>query len=348
VTTAVTWFGTAVLLILAALMSMLLTGKVRTYALRRSLLDIPNDRSSHTIPTPRGGGLAIAATLAIGTAVLGFSGVLHLNVIWALLGGGALVAGIGWLDDRRHVAPYWRFLVHMMAAVWAVYWLGDIATVNVGTVTWQLGWTGDLIAVLAVVWLINLYNFMDGIDGIAAIEAVTAGLGGAILLERAGAPGLALVSALLAASSGGFLRWNWSPAKIFLGDIGSGLLGYCFAVVALAADRADSMPAAVWLLLLGVFVMDASFTLVRRVIRGERWYTAHRSHAYQRLVQLGYPHAWVSAAVAGLNLLVLLPAAILSTVRPEAMKWCLIATAIAGWLLWNLVQTRFRNATLEK
>jgi Fuc2NAc and GlcNAc transferase len=348
VTGAVSWLGMAALLISATLMSLWLTGAVRTYALRRALLDIPNERSSHTMPTPRGGGLAIALTLAVGVAVLGLSGLLYKNVALALLGGGVLVAGIGWLDDHRHVAPQWRFLVHMIAAVWALHWLGDFSSLTVGTMTWQLGWFGDLIAVVAIVWLTNLYNFMDGIDGIAAVEAVTVGLGGAILLGWAGSPGLAMVAALLAASCAGFLRWNWSPAKIFMGDIGSGLLGYCFAIVALAAHNAEVLPATVWLLLLGVFVMDATFTLIRRVIRGERWYTAHRSHAYQRMVQLGYPHSRVSIGVAGLNLLLLLPAAILSAAQPKVMLWCLIATAVSGWMLWNSVQKRFRNASSEK
>ena len=347
-THSIGWYGTAALLALAGLIAAFLTGLVRVYALRRSLLDIPNERSSHNVPTPRGGGLAIAVTLAIGVAVLGFSGVLYWNVMWALLGGGALVAGVGWLDDHRHVAPQWRALVHLLAATWALYWLGGFAEVRIGNETWELGWLGGMLAALAIVWLINLYNFMDGIDGIAGVEAVTAGVGGAILLAWAGAPGLAAATALLTAASAGFLWWNWPPAKIFMGDIGSGLLGYYFAVMALAGENSGVLPATVWLLLLGVFVMDAVFTLLHRVIRGERWYTAHRSHAYQRLVQLGYSHRRVSLGVAGLNVLLLFPAAILSVVYPATVLGWLTALAVGGWLLWNRVQQRFRDVTPEK
>ncbi len=133
-----------------------------------------------------------------------------------------------------------------------------------------------------------------------------------------------------------------------MGDIGSGLLGYYFAVMALAGENSGVLPATVWLLLLGVFVMDAVFTLLHRVIRGERWYTAHRSHAYQRLVQLGYSHRRVSLGVAGLNVLLLFPAAILSVVYPATVLGWLTALAVGGWLLWNRVQQRFRDVTPEK
>ena len=335
-------------LIAVFMASIFITAKVRRYAMRRSLLDIPNERSSHSVPTPRGGGLAIALTLAVGVAVLGVSGVLYLNVMWALLGGGLLVAGVGWLDDHRHVAPPWRALVHLLAATWALYWLGGLTELRLGTGIWELGWLGGILAALGIVWLTNLYNFMDGIDGIAGVEAVTTGVGGAILLAWAGAPGLATAAALLAAASAGFLWWNWPPAKIFMGDIGSGLLGYCFAVMALAGENSGVLPATAWLLLLGVFVLDATFTLLHRVIRGERWYTAHRSHAYQRAVQLGYSHRRVSLGVAGVNVLLLFPATILSVVYPATSLGWLTAMAVVGWLLWNRIQQRFRDVTPEK
>lgn len=348
VTDSIGWFTTGALFFIAWLAAVLLTGSARAYALRRALLDIPNERSSHTVATPRGGGLAIAITLAIGVMVLGLFEVLSINVAWALLGGGTLVAGVGWLDDHRHVAPRWRVLVHLLAAVWALYWLGGLSELMVGEVSWNLGWLGSLLAVLGIVWLINLYNFMDGIDGLAGVEAVTTGVGGALLLWWLGAPGLAMAALLVAVASGGFLVWNWPPAKIFMGDVGSGLLGYCFAVLALAGEKSGALPATVWLLLLGVFVMDATFTLIHRVIRGERWYTGHRSHAYQRLVQMGYPHRQVSLIVAGLNVLLLLPAAAFSAVYPGTLFGWLTVMAVGGWLLWNTVNKRFRDATPAK
>ena len=347
-TGAIGWITATAFLFFAWLAAMLLTAGARAYALRRALIDVPNERSSHTEPTPRGGGLSIAITLVLGLAALGVSGVLSLNIVWALIGGGALVAGIGWMDDHRHVAPRWRILVHVIAAIWALYWLGDLSEITVAGSSWKLSWLGSLLAVIFIVWLINLYNFMDGIDGLAGVEAVTAGFGGAALLWWAGAPGLAMAAALLAAASGGFLRWNWPPAKIFMGDIGSGLLGYCFATLALAGEQNGALPATAWLLLLGVFLMDATFTLIHRVIRGEQWYTAHRSHAYQRLVQLGYSHRQVTARVAAANVLLLLPAAVLSVVYPGTVFGCLIGMTTGGWWLWYTVQKRFRDAATAK
>lgn len=337
------WMVSGALLFMAWLISLLLTGAVRRYAVRRALFDIPNERSSHTVPTPRGGGLAIAVTLAFGVATLGFSGIVQIKVMWALLGGGALVAGIGWMDDHRHVAPHWRVSVHALAALWAVYCLGGLAKITVGGDAWHIGWLGSVLAVIGIVWLINLYNFMDGIDGLAGVEAVTAGLSGAALFWWAGLPGLGLAAALVAMSGAGFLGWNWPPAKIFMGDVGSGLLGYCFAVLALAGEKSGQVPAALWLVLLAVFVLDATFTLISRVLAGERWYTAHRSHAYQRTAQLGYSHRRVTLTVGLINMLILFPLAALALSYPATLPWSVGMIAVAGWATWKAAQNRYRD-----
>lgn len=336
------------LLVTAWLAAIALTGLSRRYALRRALLDIPNERSSHSVPTPRGGGVAIAVTLAGGVAALGWLGMVSANLVEALLGGGLLVAGIGWLDDHRHVAPRWRAAVHGLAALWAVYCLGGLDRITLGGTAWHLGWLGSLLAVIAIVWLINLYNFMDGIDGLAGVEAVTTGLGAAALAWWGGAPGMAAAAALVAMSCGGFLWWNWPPARIFMGDVGSGLLGYCFAVLALAGETSGAVPGAAWLILLAVFVLDATFTLVSRVLRGEQWYTAHRSHAYQRGVQLGWPHRRVTATVGGINILILFPLAVVTVAYPTSQPWVVGVTVVAAWILWKAVQDRYRDSAQGK
>jgi Fuc2NAc and GlcNAc transferase len=156
------------------------------------------------------------------------------------------------------------------------------------------------LAVLGIVWATNLYNFMDGIDGLAGAEAASVGLLGAALLAPWN-PSLAVVAALVAGSAAGFLPLNWAPARIFMGDVGSGFLGFLFAALAVASEHAGALPALIWLLLLGVFFADATITLLRRFVRGDRWYAPHRSHAYQRAVQGGWSHAGVSGAVLGLN-----------------------------------------------
>jgi len=271
-------------LVVSAVVTLALTGLVRRYVVSRSMLDVPNPRSSHTSPTPRGGGLAIAIVTLSGVILAVAMGRLPTNTALALGVGGAFVAALGWVEDARGLSATVRFVCHVGAAVWAVYWLG-----------------GPWWAVVGVVGAINAYNFMDGIDGLAASEAlVVGGIGGGLLLA-AGDMRLAFIAFLVAGAAGGFLPWNWQPAKIFLGDVGSGLLGFYFAALAIASARSGSVPLVVWLIVLGVFVVDATATLVRRVWRKERWYEAHRSHAYQRLVQAGWSHAKVACAVAVVN-----------------------------------------------
>jgi Fuc2NAc and GlcNAc transferase len=275
-------------------------GLVRRYALARSLLDFPNERSSHSVPTPRGGGLAIVVVVLLGVLLLALDGRLDSRVALALGGGGGLVAAVGWLDDRRGVPAAIRLAVQAAAAVWAVVWLRGMPQLTIGTGSVHLGPGGALLAGLAVVWATNLYNFMDGIDGLAAAEAVTVGSAGALLLAGR-EPSLAIIAILTAAAAAGFLLWNWPPARLFMGDVGSGFLGFLFGALAVASENAHALPALVWLVLLGPFFVDATVTLIRRMVRGERWLSAHRSHAYQRAVQAGWSHGRVTGVVVWLS-----------------------------------------------
>lgn len=288
--------------ILAALTTFVLTGFARRYAVRRGVLDHPSDRSSHAIPTPRGGGIALAALLIPFAIVAGMTGWIDTNVSIALSVGGSLITAVGWLDDHRSLGRFTRFAVHAICAALAVFLIGGPEELSSGRVHIELGVAGDIAAWLGIVWLVNLYNFMDGIDGIASAEAVVVGGVGGGLLLAGGVPSLALVCFVIAGAAAGFIVWNWAPAKIFMGDAGSGLLGYCLAVVGLAADRSGAVGLLVWLALLAVFVVDATVTLVRRLLRHERVFDAHRSHAYQRMVQSGWSHARVTTAVIVLNL----------------------------------------------
>jgi Fuc2NAc and GlcNAc transferase len=286
----------------AAALTVIGTGVVRRYALARSILDVPNDRSSHSVPTPRGGGLAIALVLLGGAALALAAHLIDVRLGVAFLGGGAVIAAIGWLDDHAGVPAPCRAAAHLVAAMWCIAWLGGVPTLAVGMRIYTLGIAGSVIAVLAMVWCINFYNFMDGIDGIAALNGLVVAGAGALLLHRTGHAPVALLSTLVAGACAGFLPWNWPPARIFMGDVGSGLLGFAFAFLAIASERGGGPPASIWLLLLGVFIVDATLTLARRVLHGDRWYDAHRRHAYQRLVQAGRSHLAVTASVALLDL----------------------------------------------
>ncbi len=294
-------FNALVILGMAIPAAYLLTGWARDYAVRNGVLDVPNARSSHPKATPRGGGLAIAFVLLAGTTLLGLSGLAPRRLVVAIAGGGLLVAAVGWFDDRSSRPVALRVFTHLAAAAWAVFWLGGLPTLRLGNNLLRLGVLGDLMAVLAIAWLVNLYNFMDGIDGLAASEAVAVAATAGVLLATGGDTGLATVSLLIAGAAVGFLAWNLPPAKVFMGDVGSGLLGYVFGVSALYSERSGSLPALIWVLLLGVFIVDATATLIRRVLRGERWFEAHRSHAYQMLTRTGLTHGGMTGLVVAVD-----------------------------------------------
>ncbi|UVL68173.1 glycosyltransferase family 4 protein [Pseudomonas sp. B21-031] len=291
------------------ILSLLLTAGLRRYALARSVIDIPNARSSHTVPTPRGGGVAIVLTFLLVVVGLMLLGVGQLSVLVALAGGGGLIAIIGFMDDHGHIAARWRLLGHFLAAAWILGWMGGLPPLPLFGWSLDLGWLGGLLAVVYLVWLLNLYNFMDGIDGIASVEAITACLSAAWLYWLAGFDTAAVLPLLLAAAVAGFLFWNFPPAKIFMGDAGSGFIGIVLGGLSLQAAWMSPPMFWCWLILLGVFIVDATYTLVRRLLRGDKVYEAHRSHAYQFASRRYGKHLPVTLTVAAINLCWLLPIA---------------------------------------
>ncbi|ANC82904.1 MraY family glycosyltransferase [Pseudomonas putida] len=298
------------LIVLATVASCLMTAVLRRYALSRSLLDIPNARSSHTLPTPRGGGLAFVVAFLAALLGLGWGGYVAPAVLTSVLGAGGLVALIGFMDDHGHIAARWRLLGHFAAAAWGLAWLGGMPPLSVFGLLLAPVWLGSAIGLLYLVWLLNLYNFMDGIDGIASIEAICVCMGGSLLYWLTGHAEAAWLPILLAATVAGFLCWNFPPARIFMGDAGSGFLGIVLGLLALVAGWVNPLLFWGWLILSGVFVVDATFTLVRRLLRGDKVYQAHRSHAYQYAARRHGHHRPVSLAVAAINLVWLLPVAL--------------------------------------
>ncbi|QBF27915.1 glycosyltransferase family 4 protein [Pseudomonas tructae] len=286
-----------------------LTGLLRRYALARNLMDVPNQRSSHTVATPRGGGVAIVLAFLLALVFLLGNGQLSASAFYGLAGSGALVAIIGFLDDHGHIAARWRLLGHFSAASIALIFQGGLSPVLLFGTTYDLGIAGDVLAAVFLVWMLNLYNFMDGIDGLASVEAVTTCLSGALLYLLVAQPGEAFLPLMLAAATAGFLIWNFPPAKIFMGDAGSGFLGITLGVLVLSALAVDPALFWGWLILLGVFVVDATTTLLRRLLRGDRVYEAHRSHAYQYASRQLGSHRPVTLAVLFINVVWLLPLA---------------------------------------
>ena len=316
--------------------SVLATGLVRRVAIQRQIMDTPNARSSHTLPTPRGGGVGFVLVLLLALPALWAANWLDGAVLLALLPAGIAVALLGFLDDLGHVPARWRLLGHFVAAGWLLVMLNGLPPLPFLGAPVDLAGIGHVLALLFLVWSLNLFNFMDGIDGIAAAEAVTVCLGGALLLWLT-TPVAMPLALVFAAAVAGFLVWNAPPARIFMGDAGSGFLGLMLAGLMLWGGHLSGALFLAWLLLYGVFVVDATVTLLRRAVRGEAFYEAHRSHAYQYASRRLGSHAPVTLAVVLLNTLWLLPWAVMIVIGWVAPLLALVCAwlplvLLAWWL----------------
>lgn len=277
--------------LLATITSWLIVWGVRWYSRRGMLLDIPNERSSHNRPTPRGGGIAIVivTVMAMGWSFGGNPTVL------AYIGASLLIAVVSWVDDVRSLSNRVRFGTHLLGAGIVVAMGGSVELITLPLIgTLSLGWLGIPLTLFWLVGMTNIYNFMDGIDGIAGGQAVVAGVGWFGLGMIANQPIVMWLGLVVAAASVGFSIHNWSPAKIFMGDVGSAFLGFTFGWVGIMATHSNPNFALPMILLLWTFLFDGGFTLLRRWRRGENIFTAHRSHLYQRMVIRGKSHAYVS------------------------------------------------------
>jgi UDP-N-acetylmuramyl pentapeptide phosphotransferase/UDP-N-acetylglucosamine-1-phosphate transferase len=282
-------------LIIGFLTSAVSTPIVLLAARRGGLLDRPNQRSLHHSTTPRGGGLAILAGIAAALA-LRRGDWAETPPVMALLAGAAMVALVGLLDDRFRLGILPRLVCQLAAALVLVSSTGGLARLPLPPpLDLPLGALGGALAVLWVVAVVNFVNFMDGIDGLASAQGLVTGLGLALLGMGSSATFLA---SALAGGCAGFLLFNWAPARMFLGDVGSGLVGYTLAAIPLLASGERGAAAVLFAgTSLLLFLADATVCLVSRLARGERWYEAHRQHLYQRWVAAGASHARVASRI---------------------------------------------------
>jgi len=297
------------LFVLLFVASALITAGVRMVLARQGMMDFPNSRSSHAVPVPRGGGVAIVVVFLSAVVWILLKHGIPGQLAWSLVGGGLAISIVGFLDDRFKLPPWPRLAVHSLAAAWALWCLGSMQPSQFDNSTLIGSWASRTAEFAGLVWLTNLFNFMDGIDGLAGMEAVCVSVFGGILLFHGGLASYSQLFWLLAAASLGFLLWNWPPAKIFMGDVGSGFLGFTLGVLALFSSEADSNRVWPWLILLAAFVTDATVTLLRRMFLRVRWYEAHRSHAYQHGAKAFGSHAKVTIVVAAINIGWLFPLA---------------------------------------
>lgn len=309
------------LLLTCFIVTVLLTAAIRFYALRRGLLDTPGERSSHTLPTPRGGGLAIVIVVfAAILLVLKLTNSSSVGALTVVCCGALLVAAVGFWDDHGHVRSDVRLSLHLLVGVAFVLLLPRFS-ITLFSVDIASGIVGVCILALTVAWYINLFNFMDGINGIAALEAVFIFSSYALLANRFAAPELTVPMLCVAASVAGFALWNFPRANIFMGDVGSGFLGALIIGFLFLLSAAGEGLFYAGLLLSGVFVVDASLTLLCRLCRAEPVHQAHRTHAYQHAARQYHSHVVVTLAVQAINIVWLLP-----------MAWLAAAELLPGWV----------------
>lgn len=307
------------------LLSLSLTYIIRIIALKKSLLAIPNERSSHSIATPHGGGIAIAICWFLGLIYLFTCKNLETSLFYALMAG-VVLSLVSYWDDMYELSPKIRLFLQASVSFFGLYMLGGLSKIDGGIFVLENQIFTNTIAFLGIMWCINLYNFLDGIDGYAGSEAIFLGMTGYLLFG--GEHYLVLV-----VSVGGFLVWNWDKAKIFMGDVGSTLLGYTVAILALySQNEGDSI--VVWLILFGLFWFDATVTLYRRYKNGEKLSHAHRKHAYQRLVQSGWSHQKVVMVAISINVFL----AILGYIAFQNQRWAFMCFAVALISLFWLVK----------
>lgn len=311
------------------------TMAVRQFASRVGLVQSPNERSSHSVPTPQGGGLAIAV-IAISTAA--FAGTFEPSflIVAALC---AVVAGVGLADDLLELSPALRFPVQGLVIAVLVGWALPLPDLALPFGLTLGGWLLPALIWLCALWWLNLFNFMDGIDGIAASQAIVILLGG-LAIALSGDPTFlatpfGLLALITAAATGGFLVMNWSPARIFMGDAGSNTLALLIFAFCLGTVQHGLIGYPSWLILLAVFTADTTVALLRRTARGERPWRAHRRHAYQQLARR-WGHKRVSALYTGITALGAVPLAAAAILYP-AIAWWLVGltyAALAALAIW--------------
>jgi len=315
------------------LCSLVGTGAIVPVLGAKGILDHPNERSSHSAPTPRGGGIVVTGCIAAAWALMAAPSS-QAGIVFAVIAAALALALLSWLDDLKGLHPAWRLLGQAAGVAFILvspltepYFTGPYFG---GMLP---GWLDTALAGLAWLWFINLFNFMDGIDGLAGVETACIGVGIALVSVAAGlAAPFGAYGLVIAAAALGFLWWNWHPARIFLGDVGSVPLGFLFGWLLLGLLQNGQWAAALILPL--YYLGDATITLLRRGLRGEKVWHAHRQHFYQQAVRAGLSHGQVVRHVLFVDLL--LVALAVAAARGWGSAALICAGIAVSWLLFFL------------
>jgi UDP-N-acetylmuramyl pentapeptide phosphotransferase/UDP-N-acetylglucosamine-1-phosphate transferase len=276
--------STSILFLIALVfVSFCLTYLIRLVAIKKNVIDVPNERSSHSIPTPRGGGLAIVIAWYSGITCLFLTGLIEAKLFWALLSG-VILAIVSLFDDLFSLSPKIRLVTQTITAITALSILGGFSTHFVPLNSTIAAIAINSCIVVAIIWFINLYNFIDGIDAYASVEAIFIVISIFLFTHQ-------IVLLVLAAAILGFLYWNWPKAKIFMGDVGSTQIGFILIILGIYLNNTAGFNFIFWIMLSSLFWFDATFTLFRRWRNKEKLSQAHKKHAYQRFVQAGFSHS---------------------------------------------------------
>lgn len=327
--TAFSWVAVG---LFSAVLSYFSCAWVMVLAEKSGVIALPGDRQSHQRATPTGGGLGLIFSIVVTTLCLEL--IVSLPYFWwqKVLPGVLLLTIVGWRDDKLSVSPLLRLLIQLAVSVWLI---------GFGVLEFPLKdmvfWTG---AIVAMIWLMNVYNFMDGSDGMAGFQGVFAGVTMAVLFQLDGEYSMALIALVVAAACVGFLPLNFPFAKVFMGDASSVPLGFIFAALAVYGIQSGSFGLTLSILIMSVFLVDATLTLLSRVFQGERWYTAHARHVYQRLIAQGWSHRRVLVLYQAVNVVLVLPAIVLAKIYPQYATATVVSILLLLGASWHVANRR--------
>jgi len=325
-------YGWLVVGLFAGILSFFACIRAMALAKQSDMIAHPGERQSHEVATPTGGGLGLIFSIVVTSLCLQV--VIPLPGFWwqNMLPGVLLLAIVGWRDDKMPVSSLVRLLVQLAVSFWLL---------GFGWFQFSLSNAGVFaVTILAMVWMMNLYNFMDGSDGMAGFQGVFAGVIMAVLFQTNDQHAMALLALLVAAACAGFLPLNFPHARVFMGDVASVPLGFIFASLAVYGIQTDSLSLSVSILIMSVFIVDATLTLLARVFRGERWYTAHAQHVYQRLIAQRWSHRQVLVVYQSINVILVLPAIVLAEIYPQ---YAMVTVGLSLLLLgacWHIANRR--------
>lgn len=329
--------------ILIFLTSLFLTRKILYYATNKKILDYPGLRSLHETPTPRGGGISIVVSVLISLILLWIGEYISDREIIAFMSSGILVFVTGLLDDIKTLPTLAKGISYFAAAMLGIFMLSNEAPAgSIIGVLYMLFWS------IVITWLINLYNFMDGSDGLAGLHTILVSFSICVISYLSGVNFLFYLMVIIAASTSGFLYYNYPPAKIFMGDAGSCFVGLIFGLCAFYCHVNNLVPIEIWLILLSIFICDTSLTLLMRFCIGRKWYAAHREHAYQKVILMKDSHEDVLFFLVAIYILLILPILGLS-IYFEHFSWLFVMICY-GILtaIWIVIQMRYRAYSISK